>query len=143
MAKDAVEIMDWVFKSAEWQKKFCDELDDMVTTFLDFPDYIPQALRDEQFARHLLWHIEDEHKEFKLLYLRGAEPSDFSTLWLHLMPFIDGRFPDQIELDDKKLARFSEKMYEIVHDLVVFHISSFKELLEQVVSLTNEIRNNS
>ena len=140
MVEDKALFLSWLIKTRTWQSEFCEQLDKMVISFLHFPDSVPQDYRDKQFARHLLWHLQDEDGMLSVIFLRGAMPFDFSNIWIHLMPFIDGRFSEHIRLNDKKLMRFSNKMFEITHDLIVFHITPFEELVEQVAELIQEIR---
>lgn len=140
MFDDFKDSMSWTTEKLHIQLSFIQVLDELVDSFLEFPDSIPLNFRDKQFARHLLWRIGDEHKNINLLFKRGADPLELSTFWVHLMPYITGQFPESILPYDKALVFFSEKMYVIVHDLIAFHISSFDELMEQVVELIVDTR---
>lgn len=133
-------VSDWNFKLHAWQAHMIVELDEMVRSFLTFPDAVEQDYRDRQFARHLLWRIGDERKMFVTLYLRGAEPVDFCWLWLRLMPYITGEYPEKVAATDPRLMKLCQAMYRITHDLVLLHISDFSELMDEVAGLVQELR---
>ena len=128
-------------KNDNWEESLENELDDMVRTFLGFPKRYPEEYRDKQFARHLLWRIIDQRSRFVILFLKKADPKELSRFWIRLMPYIDGRFPEEVPQTDLKLAIFTGGMYKIIKDLVMNDTgSSFEEQMNRVVRAIRLIR---
>ena len=124
----------------DWEKKFEKGLDEMVRSFIAFPKRYPQDYRDRQFARHLLWHVLDERGNFAMLFLKGTDPQGLSHFWIHLMPYIDGRFPEKVPKTDIKLVSLNNKLYELFNRIIMVDDGTFEDQMDRVVVVINEIR---
>ena len=97
-----------------WEPLFCEQIDDMVRSFMTFPPSIPQAFQDQQFARHLLWRIGDNRKYFALIFLEGACASRLDFLWLRLMPYITGELPSEVSTIDSRYMKLSIELFKVL-----------------------------
>ena len=124
----------------DWERKLEQGLDEMVSSFMTFPKRYTQEYRDRQFARHLLWHIGDERSNFIMLFLKGVDPQNLSHFWIHLMPYIDGRFPEKVPKTDIKLVSLNAKLYEIFNVMIMNDDGDFEGQMDKVIKAINEIR---
>ncbi len=125
---------------SSWQSRFIARIEDMVSSFLDFPDTIPKDFQDKQFARHLLWRIGDNKKAFKLIMMKGAYAASFDFLFKRLMPYITGELPEEVSSIDNRYMKLSINLFEIIQDYVILHESNFEELMTRIVHAINVAR---
>lgn len=123
-----------------WKANFCSSIDDMVRSFLSFPESVPQSFRDRQFARHFLWRVADNRTEFQELFLKGPCPADFDFIWKRLMLYITGESYDEISTIDGRYMRVCIDFFKVVQDYIVLHRSEFGELMERLVQTINVAR---
>lgn len=122
-----------------WQKELGERLDDMVDAFLDFPPDTPQEYQDEQFARHLLWHIGDARTYFVRLFRHGANAYELDCLWARLFPYLTGEYPEEISPFDGRLVDFSLTMLRITQDYIVGS-APFDELMKWTQRAVAKVR---
>ena len=123
-----------------WKASFCSSLDEMVRSFINFPESVPQSFRDQQFARHFLWRVADNRNEFQELFLKGPCPADFDFIWKRLMLYITGETYDQVSTIDGRFMRVSIDFFKVLQDYIVLHRSEFGELMERLVQTINVVR---
>ncbi|MBR2766834.1 hypothetical protein IKD67_01995 [Candidatus Saccharibacteria bacterium] len=136
------ELLNRVSKSSMtfWKAEFSDSIDDMVRSFLNFPDSVPQSFRDKQFARHFLWRVGDNASKFQELFIKGTWPADFDFIWKRLMLYITGEPYDEVSTIDGRFMRVSIDFYKVVQDYIVLHQSDFNELMDRMVQTINVVR---
>ena len=124
----------------DWENRFINSLDSMVQSFLSFPAKYSEDYRDGQFARHLLWRIGDERSKFLTLLLKGTTSQELGRFWVHLMPFIDGRFPERVSYNDVRLVELNFRMYEIVKSIFYDEGESFDTEMDKVIQTIRYVR---
>lgn len=123
-----------------WRNTMGVKIDDMVDSFLGFPDSVPQTFQDYQLARHLLWTMLDTKRFLTKAFRIGIEPGDFRVLWIRLMPCITGEFMEPPARGDNRISHLDEVMFEILRKLVFGHDGSFDGLMDQVVAAIRGVR---
>lgn len=138
---ELVEHKTWRDYKYTWQEELGKQFDEMVDSFLDFPPGTPQDYKDQQFARHLLWKLQDCRSFFVRLFMKGIVAYELDCLWVRLLPYITGDFPENISPLNKKLVKFSRGMFLIVQETTTKHDVPFDDLLKQTTKLISEVRN--
>ena len=124
----------------KWQLGLIRQFDEMVDSFLGFPDSVPKSFQDYQFARHTIWRLMDNQKHFRRLFLAKVAPNKMNHFWCRLLPYITGTMPGEVSNLDPVVIKLSLAMYELTKDATVTHQSNLDQLMDQMVKMMRELR---